>query len=195
MPRVDTDDFYRTALAEHGETAQGVHWNSTASQQLRFQILRQLLPTDLGSFTLVDVGCGFGDFYCYLEQRGEPPRKYIGLDIMEPMVATARVRTGCDIFVRDVLTDSLPEADYYVCSGAMNTLTRKETRLFIKHCFAAARSAFIFNLLKGRNTSFTYNFYQPIEVVHIAHELGAECRIEEGYMSEDFTAIFVKKPE
>jgi hypothetical protein len=114
---------------------------------------------------------------------------------MEPMVATARVRTGCDIFIRDALTDSLPEADYYVCSGAMNTLTRKETRRFIKNCFAASRTAFIFNLLKGRNTSFTYNFYQPIEVLQIAQEFGAECRIEESYMSEDFTAAFFKKPE
>ncbi|MBV5309433.1 class I SAM-dependent methyltransferase [Chromatium okenii] len=192
MPRVNNEAFYRSALDQYGETAEGVHWNSAETQELRFEIMRQLLPTDLSRLTLVDAGCGFGDLYCYLKQRSELPQRYIGLDVMEPMAATARIRTGCEILICDVLHDSIPEADYYICSGAMNTFTRDETVQFIKNCFAASRCGFIFNLLKGKNTSFTYNFYLPQDIIRIAQTLDAKCHIQEDYMIDDFTAIFTK---
>ncbi|AFL72961.1 class I SAM-dependent methyltransferase [Thiocystis violascens] len=193
MPRVDHDAFYRSALAVHGETAKGVHWNSTETQEVRFRVLRDLLPDDLSGLTLVDAGCGFGDFYCYLERRGERPGRYLGLDAMEPMVEIARRRTGCEIRILDVLNDSLPIADYYLCSGAMNNLTREESDRFIRHCYAASKTGFVFNLLKGWNTSPIYNFYLPREIKRLGQELEADCRIEEGYLAGDFTTAFIKK--
>ena len=33
MPRVDTEIFYGSALDTHGETAEGVQWNSTETQE------------------------------------------------------------------------------------------------------------------------------------------------------------------
>jgi len=52
MPRVDTDEFYRNALARYGENAEGAHWHSTEMQQLRFKVLRQLLPARLPNVLL-----------------------------------------------------------------------------------------------------------------------------------------------
>ncbi len=192
MPRVDNESFYRSALDAHGETARGVHWNSTESQEVRFQVLRSLLPADLSGLTLVDAGCGFGDLYCYLEREGARPGRYIGLDVMLPMVETARARTGCEILIRDVINGPLPEADYYLCSGAMNTLTRDESEQFIRSCYAASACGFVFNLLKGWNTSSIYNLYQPREIKRLARELDAACLIEEGYLAGDFTVSLLK---
>ncbi len=195
MPRVDNDAFYRSALAAHGETAEGVHWNSTETQEARFRVLRKFLPEDLSELTLVDAGCGFGDLYCYLERHGDRPRRYVGLDVMEPMVETARTRTGCEILILDVLTDPLPKADYYLCSGAMNTLTREESDQFIRNCYKACETGFVFNLLKGWNTSPIYNFYLPREIKRLGHELNADYQIEEGYLAGDFTAMFIRNQE
>lgn len=192
MPRVDNEAFYRRALAAHGETAEGVHWNSSATQETRFRVLRDLLPKDLSALTLVDAGCGFGDFYCYLQRHGDSPRRYLGLDIMEPMVAAARLRTDCEILLCDVLQDPLPSADYYLCSGAMNTLTRTESDRFMRNCYAACTVGFAFNLLKGRDSSPTYNFYLPREIERLARTLAADHRIAEGYLADDFTTIFLK---
>ena len=194
MPRVDTETFYRGALATHGETAEGVHWNSVETQEVRFRVLRSLLPKDLSDLTLVDAGCGFGDLYCYLERQGDHPGRYIGLDVMEPMVEAARRRTGREIHVSDILNDALPEADVYLCSGAMNTLTREETRRFIERCLGASRQGFVFNLLKGWNTSPIYNLYLPREIRRLSQELEVDCQIEEGYLAGDFTAAFWKAP-
>lgn len=188
MPRVEHEQFYGSALLRHGPRAEGLQWASQETQILRFEILRALLPHDLSELTLVDAGCGFGDFFDYLRTRGDTPGRYIGLDVMAPMVEAARERTGCEIRLCDVLHERrLPVADYYLCSGAMNTLTQEETQRFITRCLSAAGQGFIFNLLKGRDTSTIYNCRQPDEIRALARELGAACTIEEGYLSNDFS--------
>jgi SAM-dependent methyltransferase len=194
MPRVDTESFYRSALNAHGETPEGVHWNSIENQEVRFRVLRELLPGDISRVSIVDAGCGFGDFFCYLERRGERAKRYVGLDVMEPMVETARKRTGCEILILDVLTDPLPRAHYYLCSGAMNTLTREETDVFIRNCYEASHRGFVFNLLKGWDTSPIYNLYQPSEIRRLSQDLEAECQIQEGYLSGDFSVALFKTP-
>ena len=192
MPRLDNTSFYLDSLTSYGETAKGVQWQSTQTQELRFKVLRSLLPEDLSELTLVDAGCGFGDFYRYLNRCSALPGRYIGLDVMEPMVEVARRRTGCEIRVCDVLNDRLPSADYYVCSGAMNNLTRDESWCFIRRCFEASTNGFIFNLLKGTDGPGSYNYQQPWDLAAYARELGAEPRLEEGYLCGDFTIGFMK---
>ncbi len=164
MPRVDPDSFYRAALERYGHNAQGAHWESARTQRVRFGVLRRLLPADLSGLTLVDVGCGLGDLFRYLESQGDRPGTYIGIDVVEPMVEIARLRTHQDVFLLDALCDTLPAADYYLCSGAMNTLTPEETKVFIQRCFAASREGFVFNLLRGADDCHTFNYRQPEEI-------------------------------
>jgi SAM-dependent methyltransferase len=188
MPRVDTDTFYRNALERYGHTPQGAHWESARSQRVRFEVLRRLLPADLSAVSLVDMGCGLGDLFRYLEIRSDLPGTYIGIDVVEPMVEIARQRTGEEVLLLDALRDPLPQADYYLCSGAMNTLTREETRQFIERCLAASGVGFIFNLLRGADDCETFNYWQPEEIESLARELGADCVIETGYLYQDFSA-------
>ncbi|WPL18619.1 hypothetical protein Thiowin_03699 [Thiorhodovibrio winogradskyi] len=187
MPRVDTQEFYQEAIDQHGTTAEGVHWNSRHTQECRFGVLRALLPEDISTLTLVDVGCGFGDLHGYLARQHDLPRCYIGLDTLETMVTVARERTGEDIRLLDALTDPLPAADYYLCSGAMNTLTKYETFCFIERCFAASGRGFVFNLLRGADDSEVFNCRHPDEVRQWAEQLGAEFSFREGYLRGDFS--------
>ena len=187
MPRVDTESFYQHALARYGENAEGVHWRSTESQQIRFEVLRSLLPQDLSRCSLVDVGCGLGDLHAFLAARNDLPRQYIGLDAVQVMVERARARTGCAILHCDVLSDPLPGADWYLASGAMALLTHDETRTFIERCLNAARRGLAFNLLKGNHDSMTFNYLMPETIERWAAELEVELRIIDGYLSGDFS--------
>jgi SAM-dependent methyltransferase len=193
MPRVDAHSFYADCLEQYGETAEGLHFQSVQTQQARFRVLRRCLPQELSALTIADVGCGFGDFHLYLDQYASRPARYIGIDIHERMVETARRRTGEEILLRDALHDALPHADYYVCSGAMNTLTREETRLFIERCFAASRVGFIFNLLHGHDWSTTFNYRKPQEIADWAEDMGAAIEITDGYLHEDFTVSMTRR--
>lgn len=189
MPRIDIDAFYRHALDTHGATAEGVQWRSERTQRLRFDILRRLLPGDLSPLVVADAGCGLADFHAYLAEQGDLPAQYIGLEMVEPLMRQAR--PGAHVEHCNVLTDPLPSADYYVCSGAMNNLTREETDRFIHRCLQAASRGFVFNLLKGRPRHSMFNYFLPQEIRALGEGIGARVEIVEGYLENDFTAAFL----
>jgi len=185
--KIDNTTFYKSALKKHKKSVGALHWNSVESQESRFKVLHQLLPSDLSAFTLVDAGCGFADFYLYLQKRENLPLNYTGLDVMSEMVNIAQEKTKQRILECDILQDELPKADYYVCSGAMNILSKFETHLFIKKCLDASKKAFIFNLLKGKDESMVYNYFLPSEIKKIAKKYECKVEIIEGYMPRDFS--------
>jgi hypothetical protein len=123
-----------------------------------------------------------------LDQRGERPHRYVGIDTVEAMVERARARTGRKILHRDVLRDRLPVADWYVASGTMALLTPDETRLFIERCLNHARAGLVFNLLKGQDCSMTFNYQLPSVIESWAAELGVNVTIVDGYLHGDFSA-------
>jgi SAM-dependent methyltransferase len=192
VPRTDNTAFYNATIRRHGLNARGVHWNSEKTQILRFEVLASLIPRDLGALSIVDAGCGFGDFFLYLESVGRQPGRYVGLDIMAPMVEEAQQRTGREVYLCDVMHDTLITADYYVCSGALNILTRFETQLFLTRCYEHARNGFVFNMLEGEDESMVYNYYSDDEIRRIGHDLGAEVVIRRGYLDRDMTVAFYK---
>ncbi len=191
MSRIDNERFYTAAINKHGITPKGVHWNSRHSQETRFEVL--LSCVDLSGATVVDAGCGFADLYGYLQKRSIGVASYVGLDVSEQMVKIAKAQSGCTILQRDICRDDLPEADYYVCSGAMNILSRFDTFLFIRNCYMAARKAFVFNLLMGEDDSLVYNHFFPEELQGLFEELGARVQIKTGYLSHDFTVCLSKE--
>ena len=135
---MENERYYRDVVARHGVSAQGVHWNSEATQYKRFDVLLSMIDLNKED-VLVDAGCGFAELFFYLKKREINIENYIGLEMMEEMVTEAKKRAEIDIRICDVLSNPLPKADYYFCSGGMNILTRDETTLFIKRCFKASR--------------------------------------------------------
>lgn len=191
MSRIDNEKFYTAAIERHGESARGVHWNSAQSQEKRFEVLLSCIDDE--NFSVVDAGCGFADLYTYLCTKEVPFSTYTGLDISPKMVEIAKKKTGCEIIECDICRDVLPVADYYICSGAMNILSRFDTYLFIRNCYEASKKGFVFNLLMGEDDSLVYNHFYPNELQGLFNELGAKVTIKKGYIKHDFTA-FLEKP-
>jgi len=193
--KIENRVFYKASLKKHKNDVKALHWNSKESQEIRFEIIDKLLPSNLEDATLVDAGCGFGDFYLYLQSKNHLPKNYIGLDVMPEMVCEAKKRTAQNIYKCDIIYEELPQADYYICSGAMNILSRFETHLFIQQCLKASNKAFIFNLLEGEDDSMVYNHFFPSEIKSLAKELKVRIEIIRGYMPYDFTTCLSKKED
>ena len=189
MPRVDNKSFYDRSLKEHKRSVKALHWNSKSTQEARFEAIAVALKRFEKIESLVDAGCGFADLYHYLKKLDLLPKQYIGIDTHGRMVELAKQRSGQRILKADVLSDVLPFADIYVCSGAMNTLYRYETMLFIKNMLAHAKKGVVFNLLKGEDSSQTYNKFLPHELKAMLKPLGVSCEIIEGYLEDDFTVM------
>lgn len=193
MPRIDSKKFYSSAIEMYGVTAKGVNWHSKESQKIRFDIIAKLLPQELSTFTIADAGCGFGDLYHYLEKKGSLPKEYIGIDSLDEMCAITANTTGCEVLCANICKDNLPQADFYICSGALNILEKFEVCLFIANCFQNSNIGFIFNTLFGEHASQTYNYMTPEEINSLAKELGVKKIIlQDGYMSDDITVAFLK---
>ena len=192
MARIDQKDFYQNNYDTYGVTAEGVAWDCVQTQKRRFSAIASCLG-EVKNDTLVDAGCGFGDFYIYLKEKNNLPKTYTGLDLCAPMVKEAKVRTGCKIVQRDILRQTIPVADWYVASGSMNLLTRLETRIFIQRCFEKSCKGFVFNLLCGKEQEGKYSYWQVHEIIEFCQPFDAKIEIKEGYMEGDITVVLLAK--
>jgi SAM-dependent methyltransferase len=190
MARINQKEFYQNNYDTHGISAQGVAWDNVQTQKKRFSAIVSCLG-DVRQDVLVDAGCGFGDFYLYLKEKEILLKNYIGLDLCEPMVEEAKVRTECKILQKDILHQSIPMADWYVASGSMNLLTKMETRIFIQRCFEKSRKGFIFNLLEGREREGVYSYWNPHDMLVLCRTFTDKVTIKEGYMEGDFTVVLL----
>jgi len=111
--------YYSSKLALHGATPQGVDWNGQASHELRH---RQFLRLLNGSFdcSVLDLGCGFGDFLRFLRAEGYRG-PFIGYDVAPDMIAEA-VRLHGEGEDRQWRVGAKPveTADFAVASGVFN---------------------------------------------------------------------------
>lgn len=195
MARIDQKTFYQNNYDTYGVSAEGVAWDSVQTQKRRFSAIASCLG-DIKTDTLVDAGCGFGDFYIYLKEKNKVPKVYTGLDLCVPMVKEAKVRTDCKIVQRNILRQTIPMADWYVASGSMNLLTRLETHIFIQRCFEKSRKGFVFNLLYGKEhggkeDADAYSYWMPHEIMKLCKPLSVKVQIKEGYMDGDFTVVLL----
>ncbi len=111
--------YYDAALAQHGATARGVDWKDEAGHRLRHrQFLR--LVEDAPDASVLDLGCGYGDFLAVLRAAGHRGR-YVGVDLAPGMVAKARELHGEGPDHAWHLGAEPPEpCDYAIASGILN---------------------------------------------------------------------------
>ncbi|MDO9055662.1 MAG: class I SAM-dependent methyltransferase [Sulfuricurvum sp.] len=190
MNRIDNEHFYHSGIIKYGYTPQGLRWNSHESQEIRFYQLVSLLPRDASS--VVDAGCGFGDLCTYIRSTGQYTLSYTGLDSLEVMVEEASRRSGERIYQCDILSDPLPVAEFYLCSGALNILTHNAAYRFIERCYNASTRGVIFNFLEGNQESKTFNYLHTTHINTLAEKLGAQTLFRRHYYENDCTVAFYK---
>lgn len=184
MAQKDNNKFYKKSIKKHGISAQGVHWNSEFSQYKRFEILTNFVENLIKESSIVDVGCGFGEYYSYLFDNNLKPKQYLGIDCEVDMINLASKRfLNVEFSVLNVLDDLLPKADYYICSGAMNILEKEEIYIFIEKCFNASNKSFIFNFLKND----TLTNVKQNEIIEFCSKLTHNMNLKEDYLSNDFS--------
>ncbi|MFM2152695.1 MAG: hypothetical protein RL199_1130 [Pseudomonadota bacterium] len=111
---------FEQALAEHGATPQGANWRDGPSQRARFSQFEPLWDR-LDSFSLNDVGCGYGALVDHLDERPSRRIDYLGLDVAPAMVAAAQSRFAGRGDVRFLVAEAPPRvADFSVASGIFN---------------------------------------------------------------------------
>lgn len=91
---------------------------SKVRRDIRFKVL-----TEIGDFRgkrILDLGCGIGDFYQYLQDHNIDC-EYTGYDINQNIVQLAKERfPDINFEVKDILEEEFPKFDYIVSTSSFN---------------------------------------------------------------------------
>lgn len=112
-------NLYRTQFQKYGVDPRSLFW-SKGRQKIRFQVLSEHIHSGM---TILDYGCGFGDFYSYLKSKNIDVN-YIGIDIVDEFIHEAqKIHSDGTFLIRELNNDYLDlQIDYAVASGTFNLL-------------------------------------------------------------------------
>ncbi len=190
---INNENFYLKAYKKYGLSAEGVNWNSRESQEIRFEVITEILGKDIAKSEIVDAGCGFGELYAYWADRGVCPKRYVGLDCVQNSIDVAKKRfTDLSFTCRDILSDELPLADWYVASGSLNILSSFDTWLFLEKILENSKKGIVFNILQGYVKSNNFNYKSKDDIKDFMKQKGLEYFIVDGYLKNDMTVKVVK---
>ena len=173
-------------------------WGSVAGQQARFAaIVRQ---TGLAQASLVDAGCGSGDFLAYLIERGQAPSAYYGIDITPKFVEEARARgLPGEFHVGDLAepTCTIAPADWVTANGIFclhqaDGLWWQRYRTISQKLWEACRVgvAFTFVSIGSPMRRPETHYANPVEIFTDAQErFGNHLIIDHAYLSNDFLLV------
>jgi len=157
MPRPDDADYldpYRDAVRLFGAGFEATLWGNEQAQRARFDVMIDLLGFE--DCTILDAGCGRGDFAARLLERKVPFARYVGIDALPAMIDAAAVRRleRCEFLCADFVADpdvlARAGADFACISGALNTMSPELARTVVRAVFDAAAQAVVYNFLSDR---------------------------------------------
>ena len=113
--------FYNFHLKKFGDRPEALRW-TPQGQLRRYQMLSDIAPEkELHNSTVLDYGCGTGDFYKFLKRRGISVH-YTGVDINENFINLARTKfPDCTFKVMNADDDRFEGFyDYIFICGVFN---------------------------------------------------------------------------
>jgi SAM-dependent methyltransferase len=199
---------YESCFLEHGRTPKGVDWPNAEDLATRFEVMLGVVRAHDRPVALLDLGCGPGLLVDHLERtQRRPDFDYTGIDLSEPMLASARAAwPGLRFERRDVLAAPLPERafDYVILNGVLTervTAAREEMVAFatelLAAAFSAARVGIAFNVMSKlvdweREDLFHWGFDEMAAA--LAPRLSRHIRIRADYGLREYTTYIYREP-
>jgi len=128
-------EYYEECFEKYGDTPQGLAWQDAESMEKRFEVMAGLLRgpwqgsdanTPLVGLKILDLGCGTGKFFRFLEKY-KPlylwNSYYVGMDISPKFIEFCKNKypKTIEFLSQDILKDPLePKSyDYIVMNGIL----------------------------------------------------------------------------
>ncbi len=186
---MNTLKFYKDTLNKYGDDPKGVGWKSFESQQIRFKVLSEI--GDLRGKSVLDVGCGLGDFYRYLIPL---TTNYIGYDIVPEMVMVARRKYPGVNFFSEFPNEKF---DFVFASGVFNLpeehwvdKTFNMISDMFDHCNIGVGINFLSDYSKTKDNVSKYT--NPSEILKFTSMLTGKWILRHDYKNNDWTIYLYK---
>ena len=186
-------DRHRHSVWMYGPTVQALYIESIEAQEIRFDVL-----LDCGiknGDTVLDVGCGFADFYRYMCAKGLEI-DYTGIDLSPDMIESAKARSpDLKLYQGDLFDFDPPEKsyDWVFLSGALNEPLKDDgeyVRSMLPRLYSACRKGLAFNLLNDEfpwepRQRHTLEAYVPQEIISQLNKLSSRTMLRTDYLDND----------
>ena len=144
---------YEEAVAAHGGSFEATLWRNKDGQYIRFKTFCNFI--DFTDTSILDVGCGIGDFAQYLLQKNISFKSFHGIDAMGAMIDTASKRNllhstfeTIDILKKPNISSNY---DWITFSGTLNAMREEVARGLIDCSFEACIKGIAFNFLSDQS--------------------------------------------
>jgi SAM-dependent methyltransferase len=198
--------FFDKSLRLHGDRPEAVRW-TPPGQIIHYKCMLDIAPSIQGS-TILDFGCGKGDFYGFLRQNNIQV-SYTGVDLNPGLIDLAKQKyPGIPFSVFDITTDSLPDTfpdifnapfDYIFLCGVFNLKVQGLDELIqmaLKRLFDHCRIGLAFNGLSAHNhhKSHELHYVYPEEILRfVIGELTPFVSLRQDRLYHDFTLFAYQK--
>jgi SAM-dependent methyltransferase len=162
-------NFYNRHLKDFGDAPQAVRW-TPEGQLRRFEALLRISGNPSGK-TVLDFGCGKGDLYGFMNEKGLSPR-YCGIDINKHFIELARKKyPEAEFIVMDIdETEFNRNFDIIFACGVFNLRIsgiEESMQHLLKKLFSLCNDALHVNLLTSYvpNKSIELFYSKPEELL------------------------------
>ena len=184
---------YKNRLLQYGPGIKALASGTEDRRLIRFDILTEIGIKD--GVSVLDVGCGFADYYQHLINKGIDVR-YTGIDIVPELIQAARLsHPDLDLQVRDLQENPFSESsfDFVVCSQVFNlhfddgkneSLVREMLRIMFRTAKKGVAVDFLTSYVDFKQEQLHY--YRPEEIFSYAKQLTRRVTIRHDYPLFEF---------
>ena len=193
-----TIKFYSELLKKYGYDPRSLGWGSRKGKQtLRFKILCQI--GNISNCSILDIGCGFGDFYSYLQFK-KIKTNYFGIDINQELIKLGKlIHPDAKLQVRDFEAEQFEKKfDWVFFSGISSIgcsypyIKKIMTEMF-RICKKGLAMNFVGGVIDYRTNSLFYS--DPEKIYSITRSISNRVVIRHDYMPYEFTVYVYKNNE
>lgn len=192
-----TEQRYTKRYNELGKNIKSLGWGSIKQQRFRFL---QTLLSDLNfkEKKILDVGCGFGDYYSFLKDKKLGINHYTGWDINSNFINEAKnnfTSQDTSFYVRNVFKQKAnePVADIVVMFGLLNwklssiSMNYDYTKRMVKKAYCLAGECLVVDFLSSNLSSdypkedFVF-YHNPSIMLEFAFTLSDNVVLKHNYL-------------
>ena len=197
------EEYYKNLFNKFGYSPESLGWHK-GNQFLRFYQLTN--HWELDNSSILDVGCGFGDFNKYLEINKITKYNYLGIDLLNDFITEANKQYSNENinFIKGnfIKTNIDTNIDYSIASGTFNYKI-KEIDCYdyvydnMKKMFEISNKAIAIDFLSSRVDYFhKHNFnYSPSKILEMAYDLSRRVILNNSFLPFEFAIVIFKDDE
>lgn len=189
--------YYNDLINKYGNDPRSCDYGRPESQSKKFAIISELITAE--HKTVLDVGCGLGDFAEYL-QLNASHINYTGIDLSKEFIKRSQARfPDLEFKKMDLLTENPGNFDFVTANGIFYLLGNdalKIMRQIITRMFELSTKSVAFNSLSSwcEDQEVDEFYADPIETLKFCRTLTPWVSLRHDYHSRDFT-IYMHKDQ